>query len=94
MWWLAAAALAQDGNMANAELPSDDVPLEVDETETKLTAELGATFASGNAVFYAINGGADLRHRWKKNRFSVPALFNLGQAIPDLDGSGSLDDEE
>ena len=94
MWWMAMGALAQDGGMAEAVLPTEENPAEVDEATTKLTAELGATFASGNAVFYSVNGGIDFRQRWKRNGLSVPALVNLGRAVPDADGNGSIDEEE
>ncbi|MEN0061446.1 MAG: DUF481 domain-containing protein [Myxococcota bacterium] len=93
--WIA-AAFAQTPDFAEAVIPADDdsVKVEVDEAETKLTADLGFTYVSGNAVLVALNTGLMFSHRWKKNRFVLPATANLGQSIADADGSGTLDDVE
>ncbi|MEN0066037.1 MAG: DUF481 domain-containing protein [Myxococcota bacterium] len=97
MWTvLIAAAMAQTPGFQEAVVPaqSDDVEVEVEKPETQLTAELGFTYVSGNAVLITLNGGTAFSHRWKKNRFQVPITLNVGQSIADADGNGSLDAEE
>ncbi|MEM6928696.1 MAG: DUF481 domain-containing protein [Myxococcota bacterium] len=90
------AALAQTPDFAEGALPAnvEDLEVEVDQPKTKLTAELGFSYASGNAVFVSLNGALNLSHRWRRNRLMVPITLNVGQSIPDLDGSGTLDDQE
>jgi len=93
---LGAVSLAQAQDIPAAVIPadSDDVVVAVDKPVTKLSAELGFTYVSGNAVLVSLNGGLQLSHRWKRNRFQLPATINVGQSIPDTDGSGTLEDEE
>ncbi|MEO0601920.1 MAG: DUF481 domain-containing protein [Myxococcota bacterium] len=94
-WILGAMAMAQT-TIPAAEIPADndEVEAEVDKSVTTLGAELGFTYVSGNAVLVALNGGLQFSHRWKRNRFQLPATLNVGQSIPDTDGSGTLDDTE
>lgn len=90
------AALAQTPEFADAIIPADDekVEVEVEKPKTKLAAEIGFTYVSGNAVAIALNSGVQFSHRWKRNRIHAPFTLNIGQSIPDADGSGSLDDQE
>lgn len=94
--WMIGVAIAQTPEFAEGVIPAEDEALEeeVEKAETKLTAELGFTYVSGNAVLVALNSGLQLSHKWKRNRFELPATLNIGQSIADVDGSGSLSDEE
>lgn len=97
MWlFMCGAALAQTPGFATGEIAAEkeDLEAEVAKPVTQLTAEVGFTQASGNAVFIALNGGLSFSHRWKKNRLQAPVTLNIGQSIPDEDGSGTLDAEE
>ncbi len=93
---LTAIAMAQAPAPPAAVIPAkdDDVEVEVEKPRTNLSAELGFTYVSGNAVVLALNGGLRFSHRWRRNRFQLPATLNIGQSIADTDGSGTLDEEE
>lgn len=86
-----APAHAEDSTFAGAEKPPEAAP---EKPEAHVSAELGGTYATGNAVFYAVNGLAAGSYKWDKNKLSALAGINLGSAKPDADGSGSLDDVE
>ena len=66
---------------------------EAEAPETDLSAELGFTFASGNAYFITVNGGVNFAHRWRRSQFTANAGTNLNLARTDVDGDGTTADE-
>jgi putative salt-induced outer membrane protein YdiY len=86
--WLASVAAAEDSAFSTAQAETAEKP------ESKVTGELGATWASGNTNFYAVNGLVTASHKWKKNKLSGVAGVNLGAAISDVDGNGYVDDAD
>jgi putative salt-induced outer membrane protein YdiY len=75
----------------------DGTVKEVKEAEkpvTALSAELGGTFATGNAYILAFNGGFKGKHEWQANRFGFGAGVALNLAKVDLNGDTVLDDSE
>lgn len=87
---LTAPAFAQDDVFVDAAKPADAV----EKPETKLSAEVGGTFATGNVEFYTINGGVTFSRKWKKNQISAMAVANTGKGIVDADGSATLSQAE
>lgn len=87
---LALAAWAEDSAFVGAETPAEPA----EETETTLSAELGGTLVTGNAVFYAINGALAASSRWGMNKISAGGGVNLGAAQSDADADGFLSDAE
>lgn len=86
--FLSPVAMAEDPEFTKADAAVAEKP------ETKVSAELGGTFASGNASFFAINGGLTASHQFDKNKFGLIAGVNLGQAVADADASGKLEQSE
>jgi putative salt-induced outer membrane protein YdiY len=62
--------------------------------ETHLTAELGGTYTSGNAMAFSLTGGAVFSHKWEQNQFGADAGFGLSQGIPDANADGRVDATE
>lgn len=62
--------------------------------ETHLTAELGGTYTSGNAMAFSLTGGALFSHKWGQNQFGADAGFGLAQGIPDANADGRVDATE
>jgi putative salt-induced outer membrane protein YdiY len=87
---LTAPALAQEDVFVDAAKPADAV----EKPETKLSAEVGGTFATGNVEFYTINGGLTFSHKKDKNQVSAMALANTGRGIVDADGTATLSEAE
>lgn len=87
---LSAPASAQDDVFVDAAKPADPV----DEPETRLSAEIGGTFATGNVEFYTINGGLTFARKWNKNQISAMGLANTGKGLVDADGSATLSEAE
>lgn len=85
-----APAAAQDDVFVDAAKPTEAVA----EPETKLSAEVGGTFATGNVEFYTVNGGVTFSRKWKKNQVSAMALANTGKGVVDADGSATLSEAE
>lgn len=85
-----AAALAADPSFAGADTTGQGVA----KPTSKLAAELGGAFTSGNTRTYTLNGAIDGEHRWARNKFGVDAGANLGRAVLDANGDGRLDDAE
>ncbi len=88
---LSPQAAAVDTEFAGTEAPPEEV---VEAPESTVIAELGGTFASGNAVYYAVNGGVTASHKWDKNKLSAAAGINIGAAVADTDADGLLNDAE
>lgn len=88
---LSLSAWAADPTFAGAEMPPAELPKE---SEASLSAELGGTVVSGNAMFYALNGAVRGEARWKRNKLSGSARVNIGASKPDLDGDGLLSEAE
>lgn len=87
---LTAPAFAQEDVFVDAAAPA----AAVEKPETKLSAEVGGTFATGNVEFYTINGGVTFSQKWKKNQISAMALANTGKGLVDADGSATLSEAE
>lgn len=93
MLWtvLCSMALAEDPTFVGTEKPPEEV---ADQAEIDLSAELGGTFATGNAVYYVVNGALKSSYKKELNKFGLIAGVNVGSAIPDTDGSGSISETE
>jgi hypothetical protein len=93
---LSAPARADDSTFAGAVLPPEAPEEEKPKPETKLTAELGGTLATGNSNYYAINGGLNGTHQANRNKIALAAGVNLGaaRAIVDVDEDGVPEDIE
>jgi len=88
---LASSAFAVDTEFAGTEEPPIE---EADEPETKVSAELGTAFATGNAIFYTVNGTLNASRYWKRNKVGLVGGVNLGAAKADADGDGLLSQAE
>ena len=66
----------------------------VEAPETHLSAELGGTMATGNAVYLVIGGATEMSHKWSQNQVGLKAAVQLGQTVVDADGNGYLDEDE
>lgn len=73
---------------------TDDAGQKFDEPETELSAEIGAAFATGNTVYYTVNGAVSGAHRFRRNKLTLDLVANSGRAISDADGDGVLSEEE
>ena len=62
--------------------------------ETRLTAELGGSFAGGNTRSYQLTVSLDADHRWGRNKLTIDTGANLGRSVIDANGDGHLDDDE
>lgn len=87
---LAGVAHAQDPAYDRVKAAEDAV----EKPDTDLTANLGFSYASGNAVFIAVNGGLKFAHKWGQNRLQFDAGTNLNLAKIDTDGNGTLGADE
>jgi len=88
---LSAPAYAEDSTFVGTEAP---VVEEKKEPETKLSAEFGSSFATGNAIFYTVAGSLAASHEWDRNKVGVIGGVNLGAAKADADGDGLLSQAE
>lgn len=61
---------------------------------SKLSAELGGAFTSGNTMMYTLNGSLDGDHRWKQNKLTLDLGANLGRSVLDANADGHIDDDE
>ncbi len=66
----------------------------VEKPEGHLIAELGGSLATGNAVFFTLNGGTTADYKWNQNKVGAIAAVALGRAVPDTNGDGHVDDQE
>ena len=87
--WLA-VSFAEESEFADIE----DIGQEFEPPEAVLSAEVGGAWATGNTVFYTLNGGASGSDRWSCNKLSIGTVANLGSSVVDADGDGLLSDEE
>ena len=81
-------ALAEDSAFATTDASVFDEP------EADLSAELGGTFAGGNAVYRTVNGALAAGYRWQRNKLSLDGSVAIGQAIIDAEGDGIIDDAD
>jgi hypothetical protein len=88
---LLSPALAEDSEFKGTEAPIEE---EKKEPETKLSAEIGAVFATGNAIFYTVAGAVNASHEWDRNKIGAIGGINLGAAKADADGDGLLSQAE
>jgi putative salt-induced outer membrane protein YdiY len=70
-----------------------DTVEEAEKPLTKLSAELGAAFTSGNAFSLAGSGALKGSHAWKSNQFTFGFGVNLNFVRLDEDGDGTVADE-
>src|SRR4029079_968557 len=61
---------------------------------TKVAADLGATWASGNTENLAVNAGGHASHTWDKNKLGLEVLVNYGRSIVDANADTFLDQAE
>jgi putative salt-induced outer membrane protein YdiY len=100
MLWLvmlgALSALAEDSEFAGTENPPEaevETP-EAIEPETNLSAELGGTWATGNAKYFVVNSALNASHQRNSNKVAVTGGANLGSAVVDSNADGLLDETE
>jgi putative salt-induced outer membrane protein YdiY len=86
----AAPALAEESEFAGTE----EVDTKFATPESELTAELGGAYASGNSVYYTVNGSGTGWHRWNRNKLQLITSANIGGSVPDADEDGILSDTE
>ncbi len=84
-------ALAEESEFEGTE---KDVVEAVDINETTVVAEFGGSLATGNVVYYTVNGAVVATHRWKKNKLSGAMGIHVGKAVADGDGDGHLNEAE
>ncbi len=87
---LSSLALAEDSEFVG----TDDATDAIEKPETKVTAEFGGSVATGNVVYYTVNGGLVASHKWQQNKLSTALGANIGKAVADANGDGRLDDTE
>lgn len=61
---------------------------------SKVSAELGGAFTSGNTMMYSLNGALDADHRWKQNKLTLDLGANLGRSVLDANADGHIDADE
>jgi putative salt-induced outer membrane protein YdiY len=61
---------------------------------TKVAADLGATWASGNTENLAVNAAGHASHTWDKNKLGLELLVNYGRSIVDANADTFLDQTE
>lgn len=88
---VAALAHAEDPTFEGTQKPPEEV---AEQAEVDLSAELGGTFATGNAVYYVVNGAVKASYKQGYNKFGLVGGVNLGSAVVDADASGSISDAE
>jgi putative salt-induced outer membrane protein YdiY len=79
---LVSVAFASDPEFAGGEKPGQAFAT----PETRLSAEFGGAWASGNTDNYT--------RRWRRNKLSLALSANLGRGLVDTDGDGRLSDAE
>lgn len=87
---LSAPALAEEPTFEGTK---DDAE-ELQKPVTTLSVEVGGALATGNAVYYLLNGKAAASHLWSKNALAASLDGNLGSSMVDADGDGLLSDTE
>jgi putative salt-induced outer membrane protein YdiY len=61
---------------------------------TRVSAELGGAWSSGNTEGYTLNAAIGGAHRWKRSQASLSLGANLGRAAVDTDGDGHIEQDE
>ncbi len=87
---LLALAHAADPAFVGADTAGQAFPKPV----TRLAAELGGAFTSGNTSTYTLNASVDADHRWTRNKVGVDAGANLGRSVIDTNGDGHVTEDE
>lgn len=78
---------------AHAEEPKFEVPKAVEAApapETRLTANIGGNFTTGNSESVSINGGFDAMHHWKRNQVGAVGGVSVGFGAIDENADGFL----
>ena len=88
---LCAVAIAEEPTFVGTEKPPEAV---TEVAEVDLSAELGGTFATGNAMYYVLNGALKGSYKKELNKIGLIAGVAMGSAVADADGSGSISEEE
>jgi len=65
-----------------------------EESETKLSAEIGGAMAAGNTEFWTVNGLMTGSRKWGRNQLAGELGANLGNGVVDADADGVLSDRE
>ncbi len=89
---LSTLAFAEEPAFAGTVAPPPEP--EEDKVEGHLSAELGGSYATGNAEFLTLNGGAKGDVKWSQNQIASVVGVNYGRAVPDTDGDGHISDPE
>lgn len=61
---------------------------------TTVSADLGATWTSGNTETFTANVAGHAAHTWEKNKLGLEVLVNYGRSIVDANADTILDDTE
>jgi putative salt-induced outer membrane protein YdiY len=95
LWTLAiGVALAEDPVFVGTEKPPAEAPAEAPPVETKLGAELGGMWASGNTDAYTLAAGLTGSRKWSANQLRMKVTAANGRATPDTNGDGRVDATE
>jgi putative salt-induced outer membrane protein YdiY len=86
---LSLLAHAEDSKFAGA-----GAAAAAEEPPTKISADLGATWTSGNTETLAVNGAGHGTHTWDMNKLGLELAVNVGQAVIDANADGVLDATE
>lgn len=87
MFLLVSVALAADPTFEGTEA----VQPEAEKPETKLGAELGGAFTTGNTYVGSLQAGLVGSRRWSANKLSLESGTALVKARPDLNADGVVD---
>lgn len=83
-------ALAEDPTFQEAK----DEEKVYEAPDNDLSVEIGGAVASGNAVYYTINGLASGGRKWHRNEMKLDMFANYGAAKSDTDADGTLSEQE
>lgn len=86
---LASPSLAEEPKFERA-MPTEEVP----GPATRLSAQVGGNFTTGNAESVTVAAALDTSHRWGQNRVGAVAGVNVGFGAVDTNGDGFLDESE
>mgnify|MGYP002632886944 CR=1 FL=1 len=87
---LVTSAFAEDSEFEGTE----EAGQAFEETETKVSVEIGGALAAGNTQFWTLNGLAAASQKWSRNQLAGELGANLGQGIVDSDEDGILSNAE
>jgi putative salt-induced outer membrane protein YdiY len=85
---------AHAANSSDSTFTAAPAGAEAEEPVTKVAADLGASWASGNTESFTANVAGHASHTWEKNKLGLELLVNYGRAIADANGDTFLDQTE